>query len=747
MVKAVLVPRAAMAARMSSTSMSVWTKGPETAGSDPSFWSKMWLQNGTEDIVDGRQAVVCIQAAWRGAYLRLTLPAIVGSLYSRILVNTIYSGLLPRTQAKAFIRARNRRIGLLRAEIRRHGGFTSFIYRQRLTEELEGHVTNQKHRLRAALILQAWWRGCRTRGWPGRRPMQHRRSRVRISHFSAPRQDSDDDERRKQSGQGNFLFFLPGQRLRHQFGGSSSSVSDPRSAPPHMPDVGCGQEALEAASEAWIGDLRRLLGDDGPMPGPMLGDAFSWLAAPFNSMTNRFFPDHDDQCYPNTAVKRIDVPRARTLGSPRKVVIYYSDTGGGHFASASALKAALARQYGDDIEVTLTDFIRTSTTWPWSNVPEAYQALGNYPSIYKTLFDMERSASSFRDTKIFSLMRYYNRAPVLAQLTGVVSSGVDLILSVHPLINHMIVEGLKDIFGDREITVRVVTVVTDLGSAHFSWFEPRVDALFVPSGEIKQLALDHLVPLEKIHLCGLPVREGFWHRSKETKPELQALLLGLRPGLRASRVVLLMGGGEGFGALVPVAVAIGERLLRLGLGQLVVVCGRNNEVREKLECHDWPKPSSRRSQHVEPLILGFVANIDEFMSAADILVTKAGPGSIAEAMIKGLPCLLTSLIPGQEEGNVTFVTEAGAGEFVADLEPERVADTVEAWLENPQLLNQMSANARRIAHPNASLDITRRLCQDFLDLPAPAPSDALPESEAGTCGGVGGRTQLNRGAS
>lgn len=82
------------------------------------------------------------------------------------------------------------------------------------------------------------------------------------------------------------------------------------------------------------------------------------------------------------------------------------------------------------------------------------------------------------------------------------------------------------------------------------------------------------------------------------------------------------------------------------------------------------------------MVLGFVPNIDEYMSAADILVTKAGPGSIAEAMIKGLPCLLTSFVPGQEEGNVDFVTEARAGEFVDELDPWKVAEKVAEWFQD-----------------------------------------------------------------
>ncbi|CAE8704902.1 unnamed protein product [Polarella glacialis] len=104
------------------------------------------------------------------------------------------------------------------------------------------------------------------------------------------------------------------------------------------------------------------------------------------------------------------------------------------------------------------------------------------------------------------------------------------------------------------------------------------------------------------------------------------------------------------------------------------------------------------------------------MTAADCLVTKAGPGSIAEAMIKGLPCLLTAFVPGQEEGNITYVTDNGAGAFVPDEEPEKVADKVAEWLSDPELMLKMSTAAQRLGRPDAALDITRRMCDTLLDL-------------------------------
>lgn len=403
---------------------------------------------------------------------------------------------------------------------------------------------------------------------------------------------------------------------------------------------------------------------------------------------------------------------------PRKIHIYFSDTGGGHRASALALEAALEKQYGSQVSVELIDFFRAAMPWPLSQAPETYQTLGNFPSVYKRAWDYDQDSETWQDTTSYQWMWSYSKEHIVKYLQPL---DLDLVISVHPLIHHLVIEALEEISRGsdvprEEIRLPVVTVVTDLGSAHLSWFDPRVDLLFVPSQEIYQLAVKRCVPKQKINLSGLPLREGFWSADPielDAKKRLQEQL-GLRPTERPE-VVLLMGGGEGFGRLNDVACAIGDTLISLGYGQLVVVCGRNEEVRKSLSERRWMN-RQLGEWLFEPQILGFVKNIDEYMTAADCLVTKAGPGSIAEGMIKGLPCLLTAFVPGQEEGNIGYVTDNGAGAYVPDEEPEQIAEKIAEWLSDPAAMKEMSENARRLAKPAAALQIARRICDGLLDL-------------------------------
>jgi 1,2-diacylglycerol 3-beta-galactosyltransferase len=119
-------------------------------------------------------------------------------------------------------------------------------------------------------------------------------------------------------------------------------------------------------------------------------------------------------------------------------------------------------------------------------------------------------------------------------------------------------------------------------------------------------------------------------------------------------------------------------------------------LKAELEAYPWP-------EGVHVTVLGYVSNMDEWMTAADCLVTKAGPGTIAEACARGLPVMLSSYLPGQEAGNVKFVLEGGFGSYSP--KSSVISKTVSGWLDNSELLQEMSAKASSAGAPEATLQI------------------------------------------
>jgi 1,2-diacylglycerol 3-beta-galactosyltransferase len=154
-----------------------------------------------------------------------------------------------------------------------------------------------------------------------------------------------------------------------------------------------------------------------------------------------------------------------------------------------------------------------------------------------------------------------------------------------------------------------------------------------------------------------------------------------------------VGGGDGMGPLFDTARALDAALP--ADTQLAVVTGRNAALRERLLAQPW-----RRRVRVE----GFVTNMPEWMAAADVLVTKAGPGTITEGLLSGLPLVLIGKVPGQEDGNVDFVVDSGVGSW--EPHPEGAAATLLDWLTsgNPAL-PRMSEKARQLVSPDAASDI------------------------------------------
>jgi len=395
--------------------------------------------------------------------------------------------------------------------------------------------------------------------------------------------------------------------------------------------------------------------------------------------------------------------------APKRVRFLFSDTGGGHRASALALQDALLEAYPGRIECDMVDLFVEARRWPFCDYPAIYKELAAVPWLWKLVaFDLGASPLGilFYDFIMDAVCRTEFRALIEA------SPRPDLCVSVHPLLQHVPLLALTDADGGGVRTTPFATVVTDLGSAHPSWFDVRVDRCFVPSDALRRQAERRGLRVEQLQQHGLPIRRGFWQEACELEgvddgppaacgeKDAGREGLGLAP---AVPTVLVVGGGDGMGGLAATASAIGTALGTIESSQMVVVCGRNAEAVATLEGTAWPP-------NVATQICGFVGNMDEYMAAADLLVTKAGPGTIAEASVMGLPCVLNSFLPGQESGNVDFVRESGFGDYRS--EPEEVARLVVEYLGDTARLARMATAAREAGRPEA----TRRIAEGLARL-------------------------------
>jgi 1,2-diacylglycerol 3-beta-galactosyltransferase len=265
----------------------------------------------------------------------------------------------------------------------------------------------------------------------------------------------------------------------------------------------------------------------------------------------------------------------------------------------------------------------------------------------------------------------------------------DVIVSIHPMLNHITVEAIQEL----GLKIPFVTVVTDLISVHHSWYAPGADSYVVPTEAARQLYLRRGLDPEKIHVLGMPI-DPKYTLPQPSKEELRRKL-HMDLDLPA---VLLTGGGDGAGGLRAAIHAVSQARLPV---QLLVVTGRNKRLFVQLQ-------RERTHFKVPVKILGFVNNMPELMHASNVIITKAGPGTICEALACGLPIILSGFVPGQEEGNVTFVTENNAGVLAED--PAEMVEALRRLLASgSQLWQQQLENARRISRPRASFDIASHI--------------------------------------
>jgi 1,2-diacylglycerol 3-beta-galactosyltransferase len=400
------------------------------------------------------------------------------------------------------------------------------------------------------------------------------------------------------------------------------------------------------------------------------------------------------------------------------VLFLIADTGGGHRSAANAIRAAMdvivPERFEGERPASLPPFDATRfdfdpaafrpAAWkgakrPWrAEIRDAFQECGRYP--------VRRTANMYgpvvqNSPRVYASFYYItNIKPVCLTLTALTQQLMrrglidlfeklhpDVIVSIHPMITLSALNLLKS----SGVRVPFLTVVTDLVSFHRAWSVPGVDACSVPTPMARDLMIDLGMPPHKLRLLGMPIHPKF------CLPPADRIAVRRDLGLQPDRfTALLVGGGDGVGGLGEAATALMQSNLPI---QLIVVTGRNRALYREL--------SERQAGSALPAkILGFVENMPDLMRAADVIVTKAGPGTIMEALSCGLPIVLTGAIPGQEEGNVAFVEDHQVGMLARS--PERIIKAVSRLLSlSDDKRAAIGERARSLSTPRASFEIAR----------------------------------------
>lgn len=323
----------------------------------------------------------------------------------------------------------------------------------------------------------------------------------------------------------------------------------------------------------------------------------------------------------------------------KKILFAISDTGGGHRSAATAIIAALHAQ--DELQCLVSDILRATHIPGIKQAPEIYDFCSKYNLWLNDLF-FRKTNNVKRINTLAKLVYMRARNGIEKEL---IAASPDLVVAVHPLVIGLLVAARKSL----QATWPIVTVVTDLATLHASWATPGADLYLVPTEEAFNVLHCHGVPSDRLVYTGFPIHPKF--AACSLTQEQARLELGLEPG---RFTILITGGGVGAGRMLHWATMLDNKCPDK---QLLVVSGNNARLRRQLarRCHN-------RHTHV----YGFVHNMETLMAASDVVVTKAGPGTIMEAIAMRRPLIITAAIGIQEIGNIDFVHKRGVGYHCPD---------------------------------------------------------------------------------
>jgi processive 1,2-diacylglycerol beta-glucosyltransferase len=234
----------------------------------------------------------------------------------------------------------------------------------------------------------------------------------------------------------------------------------------------------------------------------------------------------------------------------------------------------------------------------------------------------------------------------------------------------------------NRLKVPLICVVTDF-SAHSYWDHPEVDLYLVAHEDTKQELVRRGISSDRIRVSGIPIHPSFG----ETQDPLEARRrLHIHPH---KPTLLLMGGSHGMG---PIDDLI-EGLKTIPVSfQTIVVCGKNRPL--------YKKCLRIASDSADFYIYSYVKDTALLMSASDIIISKPGGLTCAEALAKQIPMIVTSPLPGQEEKNVRFLTKHRVARVART--QEDLIHAVLDLIKHPRKRDELKQRAKLISHPHSA---------------------------------------------
>lgn len=347
-----------------------------------------------------------------------------------------------------------------------------------------------------------------------------------------------------------------------------------------------------------------------------------------------------------------------------KILLLTAATGGGHLRASNAVERYIRDNTGHDVKSV--DTLKAVGRFLDKTVCDSYLFMAKkVPALFGRLYKQTNKQNLFSDL-VPKLSGMFSNL----LLPAIEAYHPDVIITTHPFATEMV----SDLKEDGSVTAPLICILTDYG-VHRAWIADYVDAYVVASDDMVPELMTFGVSKEKIYPFGIPVHDVFFDREDRSMilrdlnfdPELPTLLF--------------MAGSFGVSNIIKLYRDLTETNVKM---QIIVITGRNRKLYEAFE------KELASGARLPTRLIYFTDEVEKYMHASDLLVTKPGGLTVSEALACNLPLAVFDAIPGQEEDNANFLKTHDMG--VRLHKGDDFAEQISSLLMEKQKLQAMREN-------------------------------------------------------
>ncbi|MEZ5347143.1 MAG: glycosyltransferase [Pyrinomonadaceae bacterium] len=369
----------------------------------------------------------------------------------------------------------------------------------------------------------------------------------------------------------------------------------------------------------------------------------------------------------------------------KKILILSASVGAGHVSAANAIEKEILNQKAAE-EVKNIDVLEYTNPLFRRLYGKAYiEMVNSMPEVLGWIY--ESLDKPWQNEKRRLALDRLNTQPFIRLIK---KEKPDIAICTH-FLPAEIISWLR---AKGKIETKQAIVVTDF-DAHAMWLCHNYEHYFVALDETKVHLSKIGIPAEKITVTGIPIDPAF--SEKKDKSEMRA-----KHGLEKDKLTILVSaGGFGVGNIELLLETLSEIETP---SQIIAICGRNEKLKAKI---DKIAKKILNNDLVKFLPIGYTKQMDELMSASDLIVGKPGGLTTSEALAKGLIFVIVNPIPGQEERNSDHLLEKGCAIKCNTL--PTLGYKIDQLARDRRRLRNMERNIRKLAQPNSAAQLVKVL--------------------------------------